>query len=113
MKKLSTKKKKWKKKINQDSQKIVNSERIVYNNSATRFFDHKIETYNIVTRWVYSTVKDLLEGKQPKNKTCYIQKNQITFEFDNPIDAVQQKALLEMGLNPSSVLKYRSYCNYN
>ena len=105
--------KEMEKKINQDSQKIVNSERIVYNNSATRFFDHKIETYNIVTRWVYSTVKDLLEGKQPKNKTCYIEKNQITFEFDNPIDAVQQKALLEMGLNPSSVLKYRSYCNYN
>jgi len=100
-------------KINQDSQKIVNSEKIVYNNSATRFFNHKIDSYNIVTRWQYSAVKDLLEGKKPENKSCYIEKNQITFEFDIPINSIQQKALQEIGLNNSTVLKYRSYCNYN
>ena len=101
------------KKINQDGQKIVNSERIVYNNSTTRFFDHKIDSFAIVTRWKYSTVKDLLEGKEPDNKSCYIEKNQVNFEFDKPMSTIQQKALQEMGLNSSSVLKYRSYCNYN
>lgn len=101
------------KKINQDNQKIVNSEKIVYNNSTTRFFNHNIDSFTIVTRWRYSAVKDLLEGKQPTDKSCYIEKNQFRFEFDRPANSIQQKALQEIGLNASSVLKYRSYCNYN
>ena len=105
--------KEMEKKINQDNQKIVNSEKIVYNDSTTRFFNHNIDSFTIVTRWRYSTVKDLLEGKQPTAKSCYIEKNQFRFEFDWPTNSIQQKALQEIGLNASSVLKYRSYCNYN
>lgn len=101
------------KKINQDNQKIVNSEKIVYNNSTTRFFNHNIDSFTVVTRWRYSAVKDLLEGKQPTDKSCYIEKNQFRFEFDRPTNSIQQKALQEIGLNASSVLKYKSYCNYN
>jgi hypothetical protein len=56
----------------------------------------------------------LLEGKQPKKKYCYIQKGATAFSFDDP-DTLprQQKALKEIGLTSRSVLKYKSYCNYN
>ena len=102
------------KKFNQDSQKIVNSKKIVYNKKTTRFFNHTEGSYNIITGYIYSTVKDLLEGKQPKEKYCYIEKGATSFSFDRPATLpLQQKALKEIGLTPRSVLKYKSYCNYN
>ena len=102
------------KKFTQDNQKIVNSEKIVYNKKTTRFFTHQEGSYEIVTGYIYSTVKDLLEGKQPKKKYCYIKKGVTAFSFDDPDTLpLQQKALKEIGLTSRSVLKYKSYCNYN
>tara|TARA_B110000503_G_scaffold42186_1_gene69122 strand:- start:364 stop:924 length:561 start_codon:yes stop_codon:yes gene_type:complete len=101
------------KKIDQDSQRIINGERVVYNDSTTRFFTKTIDGYFIVTGWKYTTVKNLLEGKKPSEKYCYIEKNQVKYTYDRPVNIVQKKRLQEMGLNSTSVLKYKAYCNYN
>lgn len=99
-----------KNKLDKNEQSIVDGEIIKYNSKTHRFLTVNIDGFTVVTRFVYSTTKDLLEGNRPSEIQCYIEKNNTTYEYDvrNP-----QEALSNIGISYNKAISYKKYCKYN
>ena len=101
-----------KSKLDKNEDSIINGEVIKYNSKTHRFLSVDVDNgYQVSTRLVYSTTKDLLEGNQPSLIQCYISKKSTIYEYD--IAANPPEALQNIGLSYNEAIKYKKYCKYN
>ena len=100
------------KSLDKTEEKLVDGQIVRYNSETYRFLNAENDGFSITTRVVYNTTKDLLEGNNPKEITCYIKKSGSTFEFDQSTSS-QLQALNILGLTTDQVLRYKRFCKYD
>ena len=100
------------KSLDEKEEQIIDGEVIKYNSETLRFLSAKSGKFSILTRFTYSTTKDLLEGNKPKSTTCYMGKGGVVFEYDEPKE--QQTTSLEvLGITYAQAMSYKKYCQYS
>ena len=99
------------KKLEEKNRKIVDGEVIKYNKTTHQFESVEREGYLITTRRKYPTTTDLLEQTGKYKETCYISKNNMKFEYSEPVE-FQMKALNVIGLTENQAMSYKKYCQY-
>jgi hypothetical protein len=91
---------------------LIDGQIVRYNSETYRFLYAESDGYSITTRVVYNTTKDLLEGYNPKEITCYIKKSGTTFEFDQSASS-QMEILKILGLSTDQAIRYKRFCKYD
>tara|TARA_Y100000294_G_C8562705_1_gene339647 strand:+ start:1894 stop:2445 length:552 start_codon:yes stop_codon:yes gene_type:complete len=100
------------KSLDEKEEKIIDGEVIKYNSETLRFLSAKSGKFSILTRFTYSTTKDLLEGNKPNKITCYMTDGSIDFEFETPKE-IQKENLELLGITYAQAKTYQKYCQYN
>ena len=93
-------------------EQIIDGEVIKYNSETLRFLSAKSGKFSILTRFTYSTTKDLLEGNKPNKITCYMTDGSIDFEFETPKE-IQKENLELLGITYAQAKTYQKFCQYN
>ena len=99
--------------IDKPQEKLVEGQIVKYNSTTLKFNNFHKDGYTITTRYRYDATKDLLEGKRPEKTSCYIERDNIVFELDNPVNAAQLKTLGILGLTENQARNYQKFCSYN
>jgi hypothetical protein len=100
------------KSLDKTEEKLIDGQIVRYNSETYRFLYAESDGYSITTRVVYNTTKDLLEGNNPKEITCYIKKSGTTFEFDQSASS-QMEILNILGLSTDQAIRYKRFCKYD
>ena len=100
------------KSLDEKEEQIIDGEVIKYNSETLRFLSAKSGKFSILTRFTYSTTKDLLEGNKPNKITCYMTDGSIDFEFETPKET-QKENLELLGITYAQAKTYQKFCQYN
>ena len=100
------------KSLDKKQEKVIDGEVIKYNSETLKFLTAQSGKFSILTRYVYSTTKDLLEGNKPKQVTCYMTDGAIDFEFDSSKE-LQSENLELLGITYAQAISYKKYCQYS
>jgi len=100
------------KKLEEQNQKLVDGKIIKYNRETLQFDKSpKIDGFVIWTRRTYPTTNDLLEQTGNYEETCYITKENTSFEYDHNYNSIAQtKALTALDLTLDQAKSYEEYC---
>jgi hypothetical protein len=94
--------------FNEKVKKNILGENIVYSSKVTRFDSSTQNGYEISTGYRWDSVDDLRYGKVHVKDWCYIQKNGISYYFNDNKDQTEQLNLLN--LTKTETNKYKDYC---
>ena len=100
------------KSLDKKQEKVIDGEVIKYNSETLKFLTAQSGKFSILTRYVNSTTKDLLEGNKPKQVTCYMTDGAIDFEFDSSKE-LQSENLELLGITYAQAISYKKYCQYS
>ena len=100
------------KSLDKKQEKVIDGEVIKYNSETLKFLTAQSGKFSILTRYGYSTTKDLLEGNKPKQVTCYMTDGAIDFEFDSSKE-LQSENLELLGITYAQAISYKKYCQYS
>tara|TARA_B110000858_G_C17620946_1_gene388964 strand:+ start:168 stop:719 length:552 start_codon:yes stop_codon:yes gene_type:complete len=100
------------KSLDKQQEKIVDGKVVKYNQETLKFLSATSGGFNIQTRFVYKTTKDLLEGNKPETVECYIGKGSISFEYERDKD-MQASSLELLEITYEQAKTYQKYCQYS
>lgn len=94
---------------NEKIEKDIEGEKIVYTSKVTRFDTSYKDGYEISTGYRWDKLDDLRFGKKHKGEWCYIQKNGVSYYFDENRDQSEQLNLLNL-TKGEAISKFKPYC---
>ena len=94
---------------NEKVEKNISGENVVYSSKVTRFDTSNKDGYEITTGYRWDKLDDLRYGKKHKGDWCYIQKNGVSYYFDENRDQSEQLNLLNL-TKGQAINKYKAYC---
>ena len=94
---------------NEKVEKKILGENVVYSSKVTRFDTSIKDGYEITTGYRWDQLDDLRHGKKHKGDWCYIQKNGISYYFDENRDQSEQLNLLNL-TRGQAINDYKQYC---
>ena len=94
---------------NEKVEKNVSGENVVYSSKVTRFDTSYQDGYEITTGYRWDKLDDLRYGQKHKGDWCYVQKNGISYYFDENRDQSNQLNLLNL-TKGEAISKFKPYC---